>query len=421
MSAFNEAQNQIKQAAVLLGKDPKNGAVKELLEPQNLIAGKIKLDNGREFTAWRSQHNNWRGPYKGGIRFHPQVTADEVKALALWMTIKTAVVDLPYGGGKGGITVDPRELTSEELEELSRKYVRLIAKDIGPKKDVPAPDVNTNPQVIGWMVDEYVQLNEKNHYTKDNPLATFTGKSIEDGGSKGRDEATGLGGAMILEELAREYGWQDKSKITIAVQGLGNVGFWFAKHAHSLGYKIIMVSDSKGGTHVMAGLNPEATMKCKQEKGSVVHCQCVEDVCHPDHGKVVTNEELLTMDVDVLVPSALEGVITEKNASKVRARVIIELANGPVTAAAEPILQKNDVVVVPDVLANAGGVTVSYFEWLQNLAHENWPHDKVIAELQKTMSKAFREVWAMWQQHPEETMRTAAYMLAVKRVIEAKK
>ena len=372
---------------------------------------KVKMDNGKYqvFKGFRSQHNNARGPYKGGIRFHPQVTEDEVKALSIWMTWKCSVVGIPYGGGKGGVICDPKKMSEAELERLSRAYIRAIAKYIGVYVDVPAPDVNTNAQVMAWMVNEYEKVTGKKE------LGVITGKPVELGGSLGRTEATGLGGFYILEQLAKVKKL-DKKQTRIVVQGMGNVGYWFSDLADKAGYKIVGLSDSKGGVYNPAGLNVDKVMKFKQRTGSVVG--------YPGTRKI-SNQQLLELETEVLVPAALENVINRDNADKVKARYIIELANGPVTPGADEILLKRGIISVPDVLANAGGVTVSYFEWKQNINKERWGKTRVFKELKKIMDKAFKQVWEVFskqkQQGEKVTMRQAAYILAVDRVAKAVK
>ncbi len=397
-------------------------AVKKLSEPDTVIEGKLKvtMDDGsvKTFQAYRSQHNNARGPYKGGIRFHQGVTLEEVKALSTWMTWKCAVTGIPYGGGKGGVIVDPRSLSTGELQRLSRAYVQLIADAIGPWQDIPAPDVNTTGQIMSWMVDEFETYLKKNGKLLENPRATFTGKPVALGGSAGREEATGLGGVFVLEQLAKNLGLKRKQDITIAIQGFGNVGYWFAYHADQLGYRVVAVSDSRGGVYVERGLDIVKTLECKKKSGSLGECMCVDGVCDLKHGKVITNEELLELPVDILVPAALENVITAENADRIKAKAIIEMANGPVTPEADQILAKNEVVLVPDVLANAGGVTTSYFEWVQNLQGYSWSHQEVIGKLQPLMETAFEEMWAM-KEKTNQPGRMATYMTAVKRVVDA--
>lgn len=388
-----------------------DAAIKKLRQPDQVLETTltVTMDDGstRQFPAFRSQHNNARGPYKGGIRFHPGVTKDEVKALSTWMTWKCAVTGIPYGGGKGGVVVDPRELSNTELETLSRAYARFVADHIGPWVDVPAPDVNTTGQIMAWMVDEYQQVLSAKGLLHENPLGAFTGKPVTLGGSQGREEATGLGGVFVLEKLVEALGFKQKKAVTIAVQGFGNVGYWFAKHAAERGYTVVAVSDSKGGTYAASGLDPEAVLKHKKAKGSVA-----------DFAKAITNEELLELEVDILVPAALENAIHKDNATQIKAEAIIEMGNGPITPEADELLAERDVLIIPDVLSNSGGVTVSYFEWVQNLQGYAWTRDEVLAKLQPLMETAFSEMWAMKQQHSVDG-RMATYMTAVKRVVDA--
>ncbi|MDA1079757.1 MAG: Glu/Leu/Phe/Val dehydrogenase [bacterium] len=398
-------------------------AVAVLKKPERLLEGKIEitLDSGKKqaFQVFRSQHSSARGPYKGGIRFHPGVSKEEVQALSLWMSWKTAAVDIPYGGAKGGIIVDPKKLSKSELEKLSRAYVRFLGTAVGPWIDVPAPDVNTTPQIMAWMVDEYqAMLNETNTAHLQNPLASFTGKPLELGGSQGREEATGLGGVYILEELAKKLNWKRKQDITIAIQGFGNVGYWFAYHADTAGYKVVAVSDSKSGIYVPEGLDPVRTLECKKETGQIGACACNEKECNVSLGTKLSNEALLELDVDVLVPAALENVITAENAKNIKAKTIIEMANGPTTPEADEILAKRDIRVIPDILANAGGVSTSYFEWVQNLSGYSWSKAEVLAKLQPLMATAFEGIWSVYAQE-KTTVRLAAYQVAVKRVIDA--
>lgn len=398
-----------------------DAAIEKLKTPNSVLEAELEItkDDGSTamFTAYRSQHDNARGPYKGGIRFHQDVTKEEVMALSTWMTWKSALVDIPYGGGKGGVQVNPRDLSDAELERLSRAYAHFLAQHISPWTDIPAPDVNTNPQVIAWMVDEYQQAVSENSAPQVNPLAAFTGKPLALGGSQGRDEATGLGGVMVLEELAKKLNWKRKKDVTIAVQGFGNVGYWFAYHADAAGYSVVAVSDSKGGVHVPTGLNPAKTLECKQESGNVAECMCNEEACNIQYGREITNEELLELDVDVLVPAALENVITAENADRLKAKVIIEMANGPISPEADAILDKRAVAVVPDIVANAGGVTVSYFEWVQNLQGYAWSKQEVTEKLQPLLTAAFDKIWT--RSHTDSvSLRTAAYLVAVKRVVD---
>lgn len=378
-----------------------------LRKPDRVIeaALPVLMDDGRikVFTGYRVQYNNIRGPYKGGLRFHPQVNLDEVKALAFWMTIKCAVADIPYGGSKGGVSVDVKKLSRGELERLTRAYVRGFADFIGPSKDVPAPDVYTNAQTMAWIMDEY------SHIKGENTPAVVTGKPLEIGGSLGRDTATGLGGFYVFEEVLKKLKWR-KNKISLAVQGFGNVGLNFALKAYAAGYKIAAVSDSRGGIYDKNGLNIEQVLSHKQTSGSVIDFNGLKNI---------TNEELLELPVDVLAPAAMENVINEKNANRIKAKLILELANGPTTAEAEAKLNKKNVLIVPDVLANAGGVIVSYFEWVQNLRHFYWEQAKVEDRLKRQISQAFKKVWQTSQAQNNRDLRTAAYMVAVERLVKA--
>jgi glutamate dehydrogenase/leucine dehydrogenase len=417
-SAFANAKKQIDDVTPLLESDYSDKrkfkkAIAQLKKSQKLLKKKlgIKLDNGRtkNFLAYRSQHNDARGPFKGGIRFHPQVTEDEVKALSVWMTIKNAVVGVPYGGGKGGVIVDPKELSKTELERLSKKYAEFITPFIGPWRDVPAPDVNTNEQIMAWMLEAYEK--KVGHHAP----ATFTGKPIELGGSLGRTQATGQGGVYVLQAYSKVEGLNPR-KIRIAVQGFGNVGFWFSKLATDAGYKIVSVSDSSGAIYVSRGITIQRLQKLVEDKkklGSFKEVTSLEK-----NLKLISNDQLLALDVDVLVPAALENVIDKNNASRIYARVIVELANGPTTPEAEEILLKKKVDILPDVLCNAGGVTVSYFEWVQNLHGYRWTKERVNKELKEMMDEAFKEVFKT-KKEKKISYRQAAYVLAVKRVVDA--
>lgn len=377
----------------------------------------LKRDNGSVeiVRGYRVQHNNWLGPYKGGLRYHPQVDINEVKALALWMTIKNAVVGVPFGGGKGGIEIDPKKLSPKELENLTREFARHLAPSVGPLHDVPAPDVNTTSQMMDWFADEYSKAVGKK------TLAVVTGKSVGSGGSLGREEATGLGGFYVFEQLMSKLKMDKKS--TIAIQGFGNVGSFLAEKLFENGYNVVALSDSKGGIYSPKGdgFNASLVKKCKSETGAMSNCYCQGDSCEiAKKGCLITNKELLELPVDILVPAALEGVITKDNAHKIKAKVVLEMANGPVTAQADEILDKRGILVVPDVLANAGGVTVSYFEWYQNMKNQSWSLQKVRTRLKQKMVSAFDGVWKI-KTSKKVSLRTAAYILALRRLSEKAK
>jgi len=396
---------QLDLAAEKLNLD--KSIVAKLKKPNHIHEFEVPviMDNGSEkvFSGYRVQFNNARGPYKGGIRFHPQVDLDEVKALAFWMSVKTAVVGIPMGGGKGGVSVDPKKLSESELEKLSRGWVDKMAEHIGPKKDVPAPDVNTTPQIMSWMSDEFEKI------SGDKTKATFTGKPLDEGGSEGREAATGQGGFYCLDEITKHLNL-NISETRIIVHGFGNVGYHFARLAFEAGYKIVGVSDSKGGIYNSDGLDIIDVMKVKKEKGSVINYAAEK----------VGNDAILEKDCDILVPASLENVITEKNAKNIKASVVLEMANGPTTPEADKILHDRQIYVVPDVLANAGGVTVSYFEWQQNLAKEHWIESEVLQKLEPIMRDSFKDIWKTHRDHNVD-LRTAAFMLAVQRVVDVMK
>lgn len=405
INPFHSAMEQLNKAAKYLADDDKPW-IDFLKQPEREVhvSLPVRMDSGEMnvFTGYRVQYNGARGPYKGGIRFHPDTDIDEVKALAFWMAVKCATVDIPYGGGKGGITVDPKKLSLRETERLTRVFTRAIKDIIGPHVDVPAPDVYTNPQIMAWMVDEYSKAVGK--FTP----AVVTGKPIELGGSLGRGPATGQGGFDVLEQLATIQG-MTPTKTTIAIQGFGNVGESFAEIASKAGYKVVAVSDSKGGIHNEKGLDIAKLINHKTETGSVENFA---------GSKKISNAQLLELDVHILVPAALENQITEDNTKKIKAKVVLELANGPTTPEADVDLFKRGVTVVPDVLSNAGGVTVSYFEWCQNLQGYYWSEAEVNEKLKKKMSTAFKSVWQLSQKNKID-LRTAAFVLAVTRIIKA--
>ncbi len=394
--------------------------VSKLSEPQVIHEPtlEITMDDGSEktFNAYRVQFNNARGPYKGGIRFHPDADIAEVKALAALMAVKCSVVNLPLGGGKGGVEVNPKELSSSELERLSRAWVQELADYIGPTKDCPAPDVYTNPQIMAYMMDEFEQIKQESI------PGVFTGKPLEIGGSKGRGSATAQGGVYVLEELRKNLN-KDAKDLKVAIQGFGNAGYHAANFLHKLGYTIVAVSDSRGGLYSEHGLDPQQIYKAKQAKGAVTSMYCNGEVCdaqamQSDNVKRITNEELITCDCDVLVPAALDNVIREDNAGDVKASIILELANGPTTPEADAILESKDIKLVPDVLANAGGVTVSYFEMVQNQMNFYWTEEEVQQKLKPIMVDAFAAVWKM-SQAENISMRKAAFVVGVKRIVDA--
>ena len=345
--------------------------IEKLLALEQSHEFEIEMDSGKTLDAFRLQHNSKLGPYKGGVRFHPEVDFDEVRALATLMTIKTAAVGLPLGGGKGGVVVNPKKLSKEELEEISRKFVRGLVDHIGPHKDVPAPDVNTNAQIIDWMVDEYAKL------TGDTTKASFTGKSIDNGGSEGRTAATGYGGFLVLDEVMKHNDMSDK-ELKISIQGLGNVGQYFARSVEKYrpNWKIVAVSDSSGMIYKESGLDIEPIIKLKEEGKPCVECGEAD----PDI-EVRDRDQIALTPVDVFVPAAMGGVIHYQNQNDIDVQFILELANGPVSAAAEEALYNKDIQVIPDIIANAGGVIVSYLEWQQNIDNEHWSEDVVYEKM----------------------------------------
>ncbi len=401
---FETAKSQLMQAAKIAKLD--EDKIEQLLATDRCVEVSIpvKMDNGKQkiFTGFRSQHNNARGPYKGGIRYHQDVNLDEVRALSFWMSFKNAVVNVPFGGGKGGIIVNPKELSAGELERLSRGFVQKIYPLIGPEVDVPAPDVNTNGQIMEWMVDEYKSLTGH-----PKALATFTGKPLGKGGSEGRAEATGFGGVYVFEEAVKNSLGGVVKGNTMALQGFGNVSSFFAQAAQKLGFKVVALSDSKGGIVNLEGLDLDAVAEHKKQTGSL------KDFAG---AKNITNSELLELPVDVLVPGALENVLTADNADKVKAKLIVEMANGPTTPEADAIFAKKNIPVIPDILANSGGVCVSYYEWYQNMNNEVWSKEDVLEKLSKQIKQAFVDVYELQKKY-NTTFRTGAYILAAERII----
>jgi glutamate dehydrogenase/leucine dehydrogenase len=401
---FETAKQQLLEAASIATLD--QAKVERLLHPDRYteVSIPVLMDDGTQkvFTGFRSQHNNSRGPYKGGIRYHQDVNLDEVRALSFWMSFKNAVVNVPFGGGKGGIIVNPKELSENELERLSRGYMQKLYRLVGPEVDVPAPDVNTNGQIMMWMADEYRKLTGDEKY-----LAVITGKPVEQGGSEGRTEATGFGGAAIMRE-AITAAVADTTAKTIAIQGFGNVATYFAEAAARLGMKVVAVSDSKGGIVNLGGLDISAVGQHKQSTGAVGDFPGSQNI---------TNEELLELDVAILVPAALENVLTKDNADRIKAKLIIEMANGPTTPEADIVFAEKNIVVIPDILANSGGVATSYFEWYQNMHHEKWIKEDVLKKLDELMVQAWSDVIETKNKY-NTTFRNAAYILAAHRITE---
>lgn len=373
----------------------------------------VRMDDGRRahFPAYRCHYNNVLGPTKGGIRYHPEVNLEEVQALALWMTIKCAVLDLPYGGAKGGVAVDPKRLSPMELERLSRAYVRAMVDFLGPDKDIPAPDVYTNARIMGWMADEYQAIRGVH------APGVITGKPIALGGSLGREEATGRGAFLVIQELARRRGLSPE-KTRVAVQGFGNAAYHVARLLQHDGYPIVAVSDSRGAIYREEGFDVESLYRRKQETRRLEGVYCEGSVAEPVEHDAIDRDALLELEVEMLIPAALEDVITGENVDRVRAPIIVEVANGPIAGDLDVRLEERGVSVVPDVLANAGGVTVSYFEWVQNRQGYPWSLEDVRARLADKMATAFEAVWAV---HEGEgvPLRDAAYAVALRRLEEA--
>lgn len=409
---FEQAISRLDQALRFHPIEKETEARLRIPERTVEVAIPVRRDDGSTsvFRGYRVQHNSLLGPYKGGIRFHPAVSMDEVSSLAFWMTCKCAVVGIPYGGGKGGVIVDPKSLSPRELERLARGYVRALADVLGPDQDIPAPDVYTNSMVMAWMVDEYAIIK------RGLQPGMITGKPIALGGSLGRDDATGRGGFYVLQALRRRLGLPDKP-LTVAVQGFGNSGFHFARIAAADGFKVVAVSDSKNAIYSAEGIDPLGVNAAKQTTGQLVGAvlRPGADNYEPVKVEQITNHDLLELDVDVLVPAALENVITAENAPNIKAKVVLELANGPTTKEADAILEGREILAIPDILANAGGVTVSYFEWVQNRMGYYWTEKEVHEKLQQIMERAAQEVADLRRLH-NTSFRTAAYINAVRKL-----
>lgn len=399
------AQQQLDMAAEKLNLDPGVHAI--LREPMRTLEVNfpVKMDDGtvKVFKGYRAQHNDAIGPAKGGIRFHPSVTMDEVKALSMWMTFKSGVLGLPYGGGKGGVVVDPQTLSQTEIERLSRAYFAAISSIIGPDKDIPAPDVNTNPQIMAWMMDEYSKYAGGVCHR-----GVVTGKPIIAGGSLGRSEATGRGCVIIIREAAKRLGMSLKGA-TAAIQGFGNVGSATARLLAKEGAKIIAIMEIDGGIYNPDGIDPEDVLEYRKKAGTING--------YPGSQKI-GNEELFALDCDILVPAAMENQITKENAGQIKAKLVAEAANGPTTPEADEILSKKGIMLTPDILTNAGGVTVSYFEWVQNFMNYYWTEEEVNSRLEQKMVEAFDYIYQMSQDY-KVNMRVAAYMASISRVAEA--
>ena len=412
LNPYKIARSQFERAARRLGLDEGMRAILSTPKREVTVSIPVRMDDGkyRVFTGYRVAHNMSRGPAKGGIRFHPEVSLDEVKALASWMTWKCACLDLPFGGGKGGVIVDPHLLSKGELERLTRRYTSEILPLIGPDQDIPAPDVYTDAQTMAWIMDTYSMTRGATS------LGVVTGKPLALGGSRGRDKATARGVQFTLREACKARKLSLKGS-TVAIQGYGNAGGHMASLLHEEGAKVVAVTDSGGGVYAPKGLNPEALMAHKEKRGPKNEKQSLKTF---KAGKPVTNRQLLELPVDILVPAALENQITSVNATKIKAQIIAEAANGPTTPMADDILFKRGRTVIPDILANAGGVTVSYFEWVQDFSSFFWEESEVDRRLEKYMTNAYSAVAYKAKEH-QCSLRDGAYVLAVSRVAEATK
>ncbi len=405
MNAFENAQLQLNKAVDAAKYTDEDVAFLKTPKRALHVTFPVKLDDGKVkyFKGFRIMYNDTRGPGKGGIRFHPQVDEQEVKALSFWMTIKNAVVDLPLGGGKGGVIITPQDYSETELERVSRGFIRAIHQVVGPEQDIPAPDVYTNPQVMSWMLDEYETIKGKH------APGLITGKPLELGGSKARGYSTAMGGAYVLKEAAELFD-MDPVKTTVVVQGFGNAGMNMARILSGWGYKIIGISDSSTGIYIEEGIDIDKAIVYKQTNKKLLGFS----------GKEISNEELLRIKTDVLVPAALENTITETNAASINAKVIVELANGPITPQADEILEKKNIIILPDVLANAGGVAVSYFEWVQNTYNYYWQEKEILEKLETKMVTSFSEIHKIVKEK-DVSYRTAAYVLALSRIVRAQR
>ncbi|MDH9161201.1 Glu/Leu/Phe/Val dehydrogenase [Staphylococcus succinus] len=399
----SSTQQITKEALNKLGFE--EGMYELIKEPLRFLEVRIpiRMDDGtmQTFTGYRAQHNHAVGPTKGGIRFHPDVTKEEVKALSMWMTLKCGIANLPYGGGKGGIICDPRQMSNQELERLSRAYVRAISQFVGPSSDIPAPDVYTNPQIMSWMMDEYSMINRSNAF------AFITGKPLALGGSLGRNRATALGAVITIEEATKRRNISINNS-RVVIQGFGNAGSFIAKILHDMGAKIVAISESYGALYDSNGLDIDHLIELKEQHGRVTHL----------FDDVISNKDLLKLDCDILVPAALSNQITADNANDIKANIIAEAANGPTTQEATRILNERGILLIPDVLASAGGVTVSYFEWVQNNQGYYWSEEEVNTKLRHKMVDAFNNIYDLAHDRKID-MRLAAYVIGIKRTAEA--
>ena len=417
-SAFEGYRKNVKEAQDLLALTDTESAKFET--PDRIIEKNLEIvrDSGEKVSlhAYRVQFNNARGPYKGGIRFHPKADLDEVKTLAALMALKCAVVGIPFGGSKGGVTFDPKGYSKKEIERVARAYARAFADHIGVDRDIPAPDVYTTPEIMAYILDEY----EKS-VGRSEP-GVITGKPLSLGGSRGRDSATAQGAVYVLEELRTLQG-KNPSEMRVAVQGFGNAGYHAARILHALGYTIVALADSKGGIVSEKGIDPNEAYRAKHEHDSITEMYCPGSVCDSeklarDEAKIITSDEVLTTPCDVLIPAALDRVITDTNAGDIQASIILEIANGPTTPEADVLLEKRGITVVPDILANAGGVSTSYFEWIQNRTGESWSEERVLSHLKPLMVEAFKGVWD-FAHEKKVSLRQAAFALGMTRILEA--
>lgn len=419
-SAFDGYRENIREVQDLLALTQSD--ITRFETPDRIIEKNLDIvrDSGEQVSlhAYRVQFNNARGPYKGGIRFHPKADLDEVKTLAALMALKCAVVGIPLGGSKGGVTFDPKGYSKKEIERVARAYARAFAEHIGVDRDIPAPDVYTTPEIMAYILDEYEKV------VGHSEPGVITGKPLSLGGSEGRDSATAQGAVYVLEELRTLQG-KKPSEMRVAVQGFGNAGYHAARLLHALGYPIVALADSKGGIASVRGIDPNDAHRVKHEHDSIMEMYCPGSVCDSeklarDEAEIITSEEILTTPCDVLIPAALDRVITEANAQQIQASIILEIANGPTTPEADLILHQKGVIVVPDILANAGGVSTSYFEWIQNRTGERWEESHVLSKLKPIMTEAFKRVWD-FSKEKGVPLRQAAFALGMSRILEAQK